>query len=278
MYSVRMRAARDNKHISGAERVVEEEEIKTTAESLIERALSHERGKTDFINISVEAIKSPIRYLASLPVILVPNENVEAGKRIAKKVLAFLGIPDICIEKAFSLLESGPSGGESMRGAIVMDMYGERLEPDRCRGIRVSRMDITENAAQDLSSSLAAKGMSQYYTHVSEALVLATKVASIKGTIAELCWSDDPFYTTGYVSSKRSGYLRIPHLKHKGDRSGGRVFFVDFADNVDLPGYIDEMEKSPVLINRFGGLREISDNGEINKMIGGKIWNNSYCK
>ncbi len=263
MYSVRMRAAKDNRHISGAENLVEERDIKATAQSLIERALSHERGKPDIINISVEQIKNPIKHLASLPITLIHVENVDAGKSTAKRLLAHLGIPGSCIEKAFSLLENGPSGGESMRGAIIMDMQGERLEPDKHRGIRASRMDITEEAARELACSLAEKGMSRYYTHIKEALVLATKVASIKGTIAELCWSDDPFYTTGYVSSKELGYVRIPHLKHEGESRGGRVFFVE---NVKLTDYIEEMENAPVLVNKFEGLKEISD---LNELTGG---------
>jgi 6-carboxyhexanoate--CoA ligase len=260
MYNVRMRATREEKHISGAERIIEENDISSAACSLLERALSHEKGKADFINISVEAIKIPIRHLISLPVILVPNTNVEAGKRTAKKILAFLGIPDSCIGKAFSLLEKGPADGDSMRGAIVMDMNGERLEPDKHRGIRVSRMDIARDAAKELESSLAAKDMDQYFTHISEALVLATKVASLEGNVAELCWSDDPSYTTGYVSSNQLGYIRIPHLKNEGDPRGGRVFFVN---NIDLPEYSEDMEKTPVLIYKFTGLKEISDIDEI---------------
>ena len=86
--------------------------------------------------------------------------------------------------------------------------------------------------------------------------MLASKVASVKGTIAELCWSDDPFYTTGYVASKKLGYVRIPHLKYEGDYRGGRVFFVY---NVNIIDYIEEIEKTPVLITKFDGLREISD-------------------
>jgi 6-carboxyhexanoate--CoA ligase len=37
---------------------------------------------------------------------------------------------------------------------------------------------------------------------VKEAPVLATKVSAHPATIAELCWSDDPEYITGYVTSK----------------------------------------------------------------------------
>ncbi|KCZ71831.1 6-carboxyhexanoate-CoA ligase [Candidatus Methanoperedens nitroreducens] len=255
MYSVRMRATGDNRHISGAERLVEEEDIETAAQSLIRRALSHERGKPDSINISVEAIKSPVKYLVSLPVTLFHVGNADAGKRAAKRLLTYLGIPGLCIEKAFSLLEDG----ESMRGAILMDMQGERLEPDKQRGIRASRMDITKHASDELAYSLATKRMSSCYDHISEALVLATKVASVKGSVAELCWSDDPFYTAGYVASKKLGYVRFSQLKHEGD-SGGRVFFVD---DMNLPDYIDEMEKTAVLIDRFKGLREITDLDDI---------------
>jgi len=84
--------------------------------------------------------------------------------------------------------------------------------------------------------------------------VLASKVASVKGTIAELCWSDDPFYTTGYVASKKLGYVRIPHLKKEGDYHGGRVFFVDFVNTVEINDYIEEIEKTPVLVTKFDGL------------------------
>lgn len=138
---------------------------------------------------------------------------------------------------------------------MIMNMRGERLEPDKYRGIRASRMDITEEASAELARSIKEAGLSLYYAYISEALVLATKVASVNGTIAELCWSDDPSYTAGYVASKRIGYVRIPHLKPEGDSRGGRVFFVD---SIDLDNYVHEMEKAPVLVNKFGGLKELN--------------------
>ena len=255
MYSVRMRAEKEGKHISGAERLVRGEEIQNSVQSLTGRALSHERGKPDFVNISIEAVKSPVKTLSSLPVIL-HNAGVTDGRNAAKRTLEFLGIPSQCIEKAFSLLENGPDNGESMRGAVLMDMQGNRLEPDKHRGVRATRMDITEKAAGELAVSLLGNGLSSYFTHVKEALVLATKVASIDGTVAELCWSDDPAYTAGYVASKKLGYIRIPHLKQKGESRGGRVFFVD---NINISGYINEIENTPVLIDGFGGIREFTD-------------------
>ncbi len=255
MYSVRMRAERDKKHISGAERIVETNGVSTTVSALAERALSHEKGKPDFINISVEALKTPIKNVISLPLILTHVEGAKEGKALAKRLLLTLGIPLLCIEKAILLLEKGPADGENMRGAIIMNMKGNRLEPDKHRGIRVSRMDITKGCSIELEHAIVDAGLIPYYTYISEALVLATKVSSVKGTIAELCWSDDPSYTAGYVASKKLGYVRIPHLKQKGDPRGGRVFFVD---NIDLDNYIHEMENTPLLVNKFGGRREIS--------------------
>ena len=254
MYSVRMHATKDDMHISGAERLVDENDVKNAAQSMIERALSHDRGKLDKINISVEEIKIPIKEITSLPFNLFNVNSVEDGKKAARKVLAHIGIPDPCIDKAFTLHENGPSDGENMRGAIVMNLKGERLEPDKRRGIRASHMDITPGASLQLANALSAKGLTRHFTHIKEALVLASKVASVKGTIAELCWSDDPFYTTGYVASKKLGYVRIPHLKKEGDYHGGRVFFVDFVNTVEINDYIEEIEKTPVLVTKFDGL------------------------
>ena len=46
-----------------------------------------------------------------------------------------------------------------------------------------------------------------------EALVLASKVQSAEGIVGELCWSDDPDYTVGYVACNGI-YHRIPNMKN----------------------------------------------------------------
>jgi 6-carboxyhexanoate--CoA ligase len=60
---------------------------------------------------------------------------------------------------------------------------------------------------------------------VKEALMLATKVSAHPATVAELCWSDDPEYITGYVASKKQGYQRIMKLKEYA-HEGSRIPFV----------------------------------------------------
>jgi 6-carboxyhexanoate--CoA ligase len=66
--------------------------------------------------------------------------------------------------------------------------------------------------------------------------------------LAELCISDNPDYTTGYVALRKYGYIRIPHIKRKGRKNGGRVFFIE--EHTDRDSVIEYLEKTPVLINK----------------------------
>ena len=81
-----------------------------------------------------------------------------------------------------------------MRGAIILDVNSlERLEPDLKSGVRVTYMDYKK-----------IKILKEYKMHFNEALVLATKVANAPGIVGELCISDDPNYTIGYVATKKT--------------------------------------------------------------------------
>jgi 6-carboxyhexanoate--CoA ligase len=150
-------------------------------------------------------------------------------------------------------LAEGPApGGCSMRGAMLVDAAsGHRLEPDRARGVRASRMDLTPAAEGELRRGLAALGLDN--EHVREALVLAAKVLSAPGIVAELCWSDDPAYTAGYVAGPSLGYVRFSHLKPLGEERGGRAFFVR-SEGLDLAAFIEHLERSVLLVDRIGAL------------------------
>ena len=89
--------------------------------------------------------------------------------------------------------------------------------PDRERGIRATYMDL-ETSDRDRRRTCGVKN------HFEEALVLATKVANQPNIVAELCISDDPDYVTGYIASKKFGYVRITTLKEMGSPQGGRLF------------------------------------------------------
>lgn len=237
-YSIRMRAAERSpeigeKHISGGERIGTESEIEKIVTQLLNKASKHPRGDADFIQITVEKIASDqILYMPPLEITTVETSSIEDGRSEARKILASVGVSKHALDVAFSLLSSN----QNLRGAIILNSKtGLRLDDRGLKGVRVSRIDW-QNANVGLNE------------RVREALALATKVANSPFTIAELCWSDDPDYVTGYVSNHDVGYVRITPLKREGCESGGRIFFV--SDEVELASYINYLERVPVLIRR----------------------------
>ncbi len=66
--------------------------------------------------------------------------------------------------------------------------------------------------------------------------------------LGELCISDDPNYTTGYVATRTYGYVRLPRIKRRGKPYGGRAFFVTDGEVKELIKYLQE---KPVMINEI---------------------------
>ena len=246
IYSVRMRAAQGGghevggRHISGAERLVQQEEIQKIAGEMIARASAHSRGQADNIIIKVESI--PASHIATaplLPVRTVDVPNAAAGRQAAVAQLVRVGVNPVAAETGLAKLVALP---DSIGGAMILcSVTGERLDNYVHKGIRVSRMDIDDSIRYE--SQLADQGLTN--VHVREALVLASKVAAAPGMIAELCWSDDPDYTAGYVASPAE-YCRFPHLKPYGSLVGGRVFFINPSS--DLGTLIEYLCYQSVLV------------------------------
>ena len=239
LYSVRMRAAqggpheKGGHHISGAERIVKLEEVGAIAQSLADRALHHSKGTADFINITIDLIPpEKIRYIDCLKVEEHKTSSISESHQLATELLQGPNISETAVLKAISLLKSLD---KSLRGAMLVDtITGERLDTGD-RGVRVSHMDSFD------SESLGEN------EHMREALVLASKVQSAEGIVGELCWSDDPDYTVGYVTCNGI-YHRIPKMKELGSHIGGRVFFV--RSDIDRESVITYLEKAPVLVQR----------------------------
>ncbi|MDM5247756.1 MULTISPECIES: 6-carboxyhexanoate--CoA ligase [unclassified Lysinibacillus] len=237
-YSIRMRAAERNpelgeKHISGGERIGSKSQIEPIVKQLLNKASNHSRGDADFIQITVEKIApDQIQYMPPLEITTVEATSIEKAHSEARKILTSLGVSEHALNVAFHQLSSN----QNLRGAIILNSKtGIRLDDRGQKGVRVSRIDW-QDADGDFNE------------RVREALALASKVANSPFTIAELCWSDDPDYVTGYVSNRDIGYVRITPLKREGCESGGRAFFV--SDEVELDSYIDYLESVPVLIRR----------------------------
>ena len=239
LYSVRMRAAqggpheKGGHHISGAERIVKLEEVGAIAQSLADRALHHSKGTADFINITVDLISSnEITYIDCLEVEEHRAHTIAAAHQLAIELLQGPEITEVAVQNAITLLKELDS---SMRGAMLVDATtGKRIHAGN-RGVRVSHMDSFDSKALGDND------------HMREALVLASKVQSAEGIVGELCWSDDPDYTIGYVACNGI-YHRIPNMKELGSAIGGRVFFV--RSDIDRDSVIEYLEKAPVLVQR----------------------------
>ena len=251
MYSIKMRCSKGGpheeggKHISGAERILREDEVEQELINVYRRAITHERGKPDFINFKIEEVdEDKIIYKKRLKINQHHVDSKEEGLNLAKELLKENTVSEESAQKGIqSILDLE----ESIHGAMLIDKdSGERIDNKGIRGVRVTGIasaDITK-----YKESLKNDGREGL--HLEEALILASKIASCKGIVAELCWSDDPSYVIGYVGTKEN-YERIPILKDKGNPVGGRVFFVDanqLNDDYTLDDLIAYLEKQVVLI------------------------------
>lgn len=241
-YSIRMRSAKKGVHISGAEGVHEKYDVVSLIKEYTQRALMHEKGRADEIRLTIEELKETPKRISSLPLCTLNTGNPDAAKRAAFRILSSVGITDRAVEEAFRSLDVGIT----MRGAMLMDVEGVRLEPDLLRGVRVSRMGITKKAATELSRKLARFKLNNHT--VKEALILASKVHKYRLVLGELCISDDPNYTTGYIATRAHGYIRLPRIKKRGIPYGGRAFFIAGGEVKDLIKYL---QNTPVIINKI---------------------------
>ena len=232
LFSVKMRSSAGGTHISGAERIVEEREVPDVCAAMGKRALAHGKGQPDSITVTVTAIDGEVAHIPALPIREASCADPADARETVIETLAPL-TPHAA--RAWELLTSV----RDMRGAILFHAAtGARLEPDHARGVRVTSMDAAI-ATGERPEAHSGK------IRVTDALVLASKVAHHPAVLAEVCISDDPDYTTGYFASTELGYLRVPNMKPTGSPVGGRLFVVDTDDPADL---IDYLERTPVLV------------------------------
>lgn len=236
-----MRAAEDGRHISGAENIVPATQLGRLAHQMVERALCHPKGEPGSITISVDRVDpAAVRRVKALPVVDMGTRDTRHARHV---VVELLEKHTPHAQQVWEHLIRV----RTMRGAMLVDAdTTARLEPDLQRGVRVSRMGEadTDAAAADVGTvrDVPLKSAAR------EAIVLATKVLSHPDIIAEVCISDDPDYTTGYVADD-GGYHRIPNIKRRGSHRGGRAFLCR-SDDVD--GLITYLESAPVLVEGIG--------------------------
>lgn len=231
----------DEIHISGAEGLYDFSEIPEITKEYFLRAVHHTRGRPDKILITLERMTRKPESAPLLPHRTVHCNSPEGARKVVEELLLAAGMSRKAVNCAMRVVTCRTA----RHGASLLKRESAiRVEPDRQRGVRVSRLGISGETERRLSRRLARQGINT--TTVKEALILASKVASCRDVLAELCVSDNPDYTTGYVASRGLGYVRIPFIKHKGSSSGGRVFFI--KEGADVARIVEYLERTPVLV------------------------------
>jgi 6-carboxyhexanoate--CoA ligase len=242
-----MRASRnrraESQHLSGAERLVEDDNLAIVVAEMLARG----RAKNpEGIKISIDLVPiSQCHHVHCLPVHTIHTGDQEQADIFALHLLTKAGVAPDVGHAALDALHCGlGASGHALRGASLWNMKtGRRLEANPERGVRTSRFDYSAVGAQTVDGALAVFGLTHFRTR--EALAVATKTLW-SGVSAELCWSDEHGYATGYVATPANGYVRLPGFKPSGAK-GGRIFFVD-EDSVVLTDLVERLEKQYVLI------------------------------
>ena len=151
LYSIRMRAAIGDRHISGAERIADAAAVDGIVHDLVLRAM----GRTpvpEQVFVNVEYLgDQELRTLPALDVMTLDAPDVKTGRSAAVCVLQEAGVSRSAAEAALHHLTRGPA----MRGAMIMDAQsGERLEPDPQKGVRASRFDWSDEARAEIRRRL----------------------------------------------------------------------------------------------------------------------------
>lgn len=238
--SKRIGQAREE-HISGAETLCSKRRISSMAQAFVDRAITHPRGMPDRIVLTIEEVTTPVKVAPILPYTQAVCSDPASARSVAEERLRSIGISTKAIDAAFRIL----TARRQMRGAALVDAQrGTRLEPDRKRGVRASRLGMRPADCRRFIQQLDSAGINT--DTVREAMMLASKIAAHPSILAELCISDDPDYTTGYVASESFGYVRLPNIKKAGSQHGGRVFLI--RPGAGISDIVTFLELTPVLL------------------------------
>ncbi len=243
-------------HISGAEGIFEEKDVAKAIGAYSRRAFAHSKGKPDALVLKAELLSAPPVAITSLPVFTVRTKNPQEARQKSVELLISSGVSRRAAGAALKILRAG-----GLKGAALLDAKdGGRLDQEIKKGVRASMLGITKKAERELLAGLKHAGINEGHKRVKDALVIASKVAAAPEILAELCISDDPDYTTGYVAGARLGYIRLPGIKKTGGSEGGRVFFIkkgSVKEGRQLDRLIEYLGETPVVVGKISSVNDI---------------------
>ncbi|MCL5284458.1 MAG: 6-carboxyhexanoate--CoA ligase [Nitrospirae bacterium] len=248
--SIRMRIHQEGNHLSGAEDLVPLRDVEQVMASFSKRFLPLLREERDrplqqIVTIDPVSEKDILRR----PLLAVQTLNSDSTEETGTMLSALLDplLPAGKVEPVLAIFQNEIMGTPPRNGAVISTSTGTILQHGMTGGIRTTHVGCLPALRKALEKELDRFFRKPNYRFV-EALVLASKVISSGSVLLEICASDDPDYTTGYVASPLFGYVRLPHMKKQGLRRGGRLYVI--SPETRIPDLLTFLRSTPVLFDR----------------------------
>ncbi len=249
-FSIRMRIHQEGTHLSGAEDLVPARDLDHVLSSFSDRLLPHLLNDAipppqQIVTIDPVPGKE-IRRKPLLPVQFMESLSCDESEIGLREILDCL-LPEGKTERIMEIFKQEIMGNLPRHGALIVTSLGEPILAEGDSGIRTTHVGCEPSLRRALEEMLDNYLEKPNHRFI-DALVLASKVLASESVVAEICASDDPSYTTGYVASRPFGYVRIPHMKKAGYGRGGRLYVV--FPTLHLRTLINELRHTPVLFDR----------------------------
>ncbi len=244
-----MRIHQEGTHLSGAEELVPAQELEHVLASFSKRLLPHAFNNPTHPPQQIVTIdpvsKGDIQRKSLLPVQFLESPSCEESAKGLQELLESL-LPEGQAESILEIFRKEIMETPPRHGALLVTSRGRPFLEAGTTGIRTTHLGCDPSLRKALEENLdhfLAKPNHRFI----DALVLASKVLASESVLLEICVSDDPSYTTGYMASRLFGYVRIPHMKKPGIPKGGRLYVV--SPTVHLPTLLRELRETPVLFD-----------------------------
>ncbi len=244
-----MRIHQEGTHLSGAEELVPAQELEHVLASFSKRLLPHAFNNPTHPPQQIVTIdpvsKGDIQRKSLLPVQFLESSSCEESAKGLQELLECL-LPEGQAESILEIFRKEIMETPPRHGALLVTSRGRPFLEAGTTGIRTTHLGCDPSLRKALEENLdhfLAKPNHRFI----DALVLASKVLASESVLLEICVSDDPSYTTGYMASRLFGYVRIPHMKKPGIPKGGRLYVV--SPTVHLPTLLRELRETPVLFD-----------------------------
>lgn len=244
-----MRIHQEGAHLSGAEELVPAQELDHVLSSFSKRLLPHAFNTLTHPPQQIVTIdpvpKEAIQRKSLLPVQFLESPSCEESAKGLHELLECL-LPEGQAESVLDIFRKEIMETPPRHGALLVTSRGRPFLEAGTTGIRTTHLGCDPSLRKALEENLdhfLAKPNHRFI----DALVLASKVLASESVLLEICVSDDPSYTTGYMASRLFGYVRIPHMKKPGIPKGGRLYVV--SPTVHLPTLLRELRETPVLFD-----------------------------